>query len=75
MFPENFRSARNKVKKQRETLVIALRNRRYKKWLNIRRKESDFQFSVRDLKEQVKGTSFENVTCDVREERKQKKKC
>ena len=68
-FPENFRAARNKVKQQSETLVIALRNRRHKKWLNIRRKESNFQSSVRGFKEQAKGTSFENVTCD-RERRK-----
>ena len=77
MFSENFRAARNKVKQHSETLVISLRNRRHKKWLNIRRKESGFQSSrdsVREFKEQVKGTSFENVTCD-HEIRKQKKNC
>ena len=63
-FQENFRAARNRVKQQSETLVIALRNRRHKKWLNIRRKESNFQSSVGGFKEQAKDTSFENVTCD-----------
>ena len=45
MFPKNFIAARNKVKQQSKTLVISLRNRRHKKWLNIRRKESGFQSS------------------------------
>ena len=77
MFPENFRAARNKVKQQSGTLFISLRNRRHKKWLNIRRKESGFQSSrdsVREFKEQVKGTSFENVTCDRERRKKTKEK-
>ena len=77
MFPENFRAARNKVKQQSETLVIAQRNRCHKKGLNIRRKESDFQSSrgsVRKFKEQVKDTSFENVTCDRERRKKTKEK-
>ena len=45
MLSENFRAAKNKVKQQRKTLVISLRNRRHKKWLNIRRKKSGFQSS------------------------------
>ena len=47
--------------------IYSLRNRRHSKWLNIRRKKSGFQSSqdsVREFNEQVKGTSFENVTCD-----------
>ena len=50
-------------------------NRRHKKWLNIRRKESGFQSSrdsVREFKEQVKG--FENVTCDRERRKKTKEK-
>ena len=77
MFPENFRAARNKVKQQSETLVIAQRNRCHKKGLNIRRKESDFQSSrgsVRKFKEQFKDTSFENVTCDRERRKKTKEK-
>ena len=72
MFPENFRTARNKVKQQSETFVITLTNRWHKKWLKTRRNESDFQSSrgsVRTFKEQAMGSSFENVTCD-RERRK-----
>ena len=72
MFPENFRTARNKVKQQSETFVITLTNRCHKKWLKTRRNESDFQSSrgsVRAFKEQAMGSSFENVTCD-RERRK-----
>ena len=75
VFPENFRAARNKVKQQSKTLVIALRNRRHKKWLNIRRKESEFQSSrdiMSEFKKQIKGTSFKNVTC-FRERRKKTK--
>ena len=75
VFPENFRAARNKVKQQSKTLVIALRNRRHKKWLNIRRKESEFQSSrdsMREFKKQIKCTSFKNVTC-FRERRKKTK--
>ena len=45
MLSENFRAAKNKVKQQCKTLVISLRNRRHKKWLNIRRKKSGFQSS------------------------------
>ena len=45
MLSENFRAAKNKVKQQSKTLVISLRNRRHKKWLNIRRKKSGFQSS------------------------------
>ena len=44
---------------------------------NIRRKESDFQSSrggVREFKEQVKGTSFETVTCDRERRKKTKEK-
>ena len=76
IFPENFRATRNKVKQQSETLVISLRKRHHKKWLNIRRKEIGFQSSrgsVREFKEQVKGTSFENVTC-YRKKKKTKDK-
>ena len=75
MFPENFRAARNKVKQQSKTLAISLRNRRHKKRLNIRRKENSFQssrVSVRKFKEQVKGISFENVTCDRERSKKTK---
>ena len=75
MFPENFRAARDKVKQQRERLAITPRNRRHKKWLNIRRKRSDFQSSqgnARGFKEQARSISFGNVTCD-RERRKQVK--
>ena len=75
VFLENFRAARNKVKQQSKTLVIALRNRRHKKWLNIRRKESEFQSSrdiMSEFKKQIKGTSFKNVTC-FRERRKKTK--
>ena len=71
-FPENFSAARNKVKQQSEILVIALRNRHHKKWLNIRRKESDFQSGIKDFKEQAKGDSFENVTCDCEKRKKTK---
>ena len=77
MFSEHFRAARNKVKQHSETLVISLRNRRHKKWLNIRRKENGFQssrVSVRKFKEQVKGISFENVTCDRERRKKTKEK-
>ena len=74
IFPWNFRAARNKVKKQSEKLVIALRNRRHRKWLNIRRKESDFQISIRGFKEQTKGTSFENVIYDRERKKKTKEK-
>ena len=77
MFPENFRAARNKVTQQSGTLLISLRNRRHKKWLNIRGKESGFQSSrdsVRGFKEQVQGTSFENVTCDRERRKKTKEK-
>ena len=45
MLSENFRAAKNKVKQQSKTLVISLRNRRHKKWPNIRRKKSGFQSS------------------------------
>ena len=51
--------------------------RRHKKWLNIRREESCFQSSqesVREFKEQVKGISFENVTCDRERRKKTKEK-
>ena len=44
---------------------------------NIRRKEGDFQSSrggVREFKEQVKGTSFETVTCDRERRKKTKEK-
>ena len=54
-----------------------MKNRRHKKWLNIRRKESGFQSSrdsVREFKEQVKGISFENVTCDRERRKKTKEK-
>ena len=77
MFKENFRVARNKVKQQSETLVIALSNKLHKKWLNGRRKESDFQSSrgnVKDFKEQVKGVSFANVTCNCERRKKTKEK-
>ena len=77
IFPKNFTTARNKVKQQSKTLVISLRNRRHKKWLNIRRKESGFQSSrdsVTEFKEQVKGISFENVTCDRERRKKTKEK-
>ena len=77
MFLESFRAARNKVKEQSKTLVISLRNRRHKKWLNIRRRESGFQSSrdsVREFKEQVKGTSFENVIFDRERRKKTKEK-
>ena len=53
-FTENVRAARNKVKQQSQALVISLRNRHHKKWLNIRRRESGFQSSrdsVREFKE------------------------
>ena len=65
MFPGNFRAARIKVNQQSKILVISLRNRHHKKWLNIRKKESGFQSirdSVSEFKEQVKGISFVNVT-------------
>ena len=77
MFPEKFTTARNKVKQQSKKLVITLRNRHHKKWLNIRRKESNFQSiggSVREFKEQVKGNRFENVTCDRERRKKTKEK-
>ena len=77
MFKENFRVARNKVKQQSETLVIALRNKLHKKWLNGRRKESDFQSirdNVKEFKEQVKGVSFANVTCNCERRKKTKEK-
>ena len=44
---------------------------------NIRRKESGFQSSrggAREFKEQVKGTSFETVTCDCERRKKTKEK-
>ena len=77
MSAENFRAARNKIQKESETLVVALRNRDHTKWLNIRRKESNFQSSQGSLigfKKQAKVTSFENVTGDRGKTKKRKEK-
>lgn len=38
-----FRAASNNVKQKSEKLVTATGNEHQKKWINIRKKESDFQ--------------------------------
>ena len=72
MLRDNFRKAKQNLKQQSERLIHALRNRRQKKWFDIRRKRSDLQSSqgnVKGHKRQARSISFGNVTCD-RERRK-----